>query len=92
MHVGDVSLELRVALERLVHLRKIRDAVTASFGPSDAPRARLRNSVVTRLVAAALDREPSPALGRDVLQAMRSVGWRTVRHSNADWWKGITPR
>jgi len=66
--------------------------VTAAFGPSDSPRARLRNSVVTRLVAAALDREPSPALGRDVLQAMRSAGWRSVRHANADWWKGVARR
>lgn len=87
-----MTSELRIALERLVHLRRIREAVTAAFGPAKTPRARLRNAVVTRVVAAALDREPSPSLGRDVLQAMRAVGWRSVRHARGDWWKGIAPR
>lgn len=87
-----LSLEARVILERLVYLKQVREAVLAAFGPSKNPRARLRNSFVTRRVAAALDREPSPALGADVVREMRSHGWRLVRHSNALWWKGVAPR
>jgi hypothetical protein len=84
-----VNLELRIALERLVYLRRIREHVTAAFGPGDSTRARLPNRELTRHVAAALDVEPSPMLSRDVIQAMRAAGWRHVRHARAAWWRGI---
>jgi hypothetical protein len=84
-----LNLELRIALERLVYLRRIREAVIAAFGPGEHPRARLHNRELTRHVAQALDVEPSPMLGRDVIQAMRAAGWRHVRHARVAWWKGI---
>lgn len=84
--------ELRIILERLVYLRRIKEAVLGAFGPSENYRDRLRNSIVVRHVAAALDREPSAALGADVIQAMRAHGWRTVRHSAVWWWKGMAKR
>jgi hypothetical protein len=84
-----VELELRLALERLVYLNEIRKHVLRGFGPSRNARARLRHSDVTRHVAKCLGREFSPALGRDVLQAMRSHGWRSVRHATMNWWKGV---
>jgi hypothetical protein len=86
---GSVNLELRIVLERLVYLRRIREHVTAAFGPARSPRERLHNRELTRHVAARLDIEPSPALGRDVIQAMRAHGWRHVRHARVAWWKGI---
>jgi hypothetical protein len=84
-----MELELRIALERLVYLQRLRELVLKAFAPSKNQRARLRNSEVTRHVAECLRREFSPALGRDVVQAMQSHGWRYVRHSNRPWWKGI---
>lgn len=84
-----MNLELRIALERLVHLNTIRQHVLEAFVPVDKPRARVRNSDVTRHVAERLGREFSPALGRDVLQAMRAHGWRCVRHATMHWWKGV---
>lgn len=83
-----LAAEARIVLERLVYLQKIRTTVLAAFGPGPA-RARLRNALVTRHVAAKLDREVSNALGHDVIQAMRQGGWRQVKHSNAIWWKGV---
>jgi len=86
-----VNLELRIALERLVYLKQIRDHVLAAFGPG-APKARLRHSEVTKLVAEAMGREFSPSLGRDVLQAMKAHGWRAVHHDHRPYWKGIARR
>ncbi|WP_297826363.1 hypothetical protein [Mycobacterium sp.] len=86
-----MTAELRIVLERLVYLRRIKEAALGAFG-AGVPGARLRNSDVTRLVAAALDREFSPALGRDVEQAMRAAGWRCVRHARALWWKGVVAK
>lgn len=87
-----LGADARIILERLVYLERLRTVVLAGFGPAKNPRVRLRNSALTRYVAMALDREPSNALGADVIQAMRSHGWRAVRHANATWWKGITRR
>ena len=87
-----MNLELRIALERLVYLQKVRTAVLGAFGPGRNQRARLHNGEVTKHVAAALDREPSAALGRDVIQAMRAHGWRHVSHARITWWKGIARR
>lgn len=86
-HHGGVSLELRIALERLVHLRRIRAHVEAAFGEGK-PSDRLHNRELTKHVAAAIDAEPSSMLGRDVQQAMRAAGWRPVRHARCIWWKG----
>lgn len=83
--------EFRAALERLVYLRRVREAALAAFAPGP-PRARLHNREVTRHVAAALDREESPALSRDVIQAMRAHGWRPIKHARAVYWKGIEGR
>lgn len=84
-----MNLELRIALERLVYLNEIRKHVLTGFRPAANQRARLRHSEVTKHVAKALGREFSPALGRDVLQAMRAHGWRSVRHATMNWWKGV---
>jgi hypothetical protein len=86
--VTGVAPELRAALERLVYLRRIREAALAAFG-AGPPRARLHNREVTRHVAGTLDAEASPALGRDVIQAMRAAGWRPVKHARVIFWKGI---
>jgi len=84
-----VKLELRIALERLAYLQQIRAHVLTGFAAAPAARGRIRHSEITKYVAACMRREFSPALGRDVLQAMKSHGWRYVRHSNRPWWKGI---
>lgn len=84
-----MSLELRIALERLVYLQQIREHVLSAFGASDDPRARLHNRELTLHVAEAMRKEYSPALRRDVIQAMVAHGWRYVTHARIAWWKGI---
>ncbi len=87
---GDrLSLELRIALERLVYLQQIREHVLRSFGASKNPRDRLHNRELTHHVAEAMRREYSPSLRRDVIQAMVAHGWRYVTHARIAWWKGI---
>lgn len=83
-----LSLELRIALERLVYLQRIRELVQAAFGPG-SPKDRLLNSEVTHHVAERLDREFSPRLARDVIQAMRHAGWRHVTIARQTRWKGM---
>ena len=84
-----MNLELRIALERLVYLNSLRTHVLSAFGPAKNPKTRLKHSDVTKLVAERLGKEFSPALGRDVLQAMRAHGWRCVRHARRHYWKGV---
>jgi hypothetical protein len=83
-----VSADARIILERLVYLQRVRTIVLGGFAPG-SPKARLHNGELTRHVAAELDREPSPALARDVIQAMRAHGWRNVSHARITWWKGV---
>ena len=87
-----MNLELRIALERLVYLKAIRDHVLSAFTLSDNRRSKVKNSDVTKHVANALGREFSPALGRDVIQAMKAHGWRCVRDSKRHTWRGVRPR
>ena len=84
-----MNIELRIALERLVYLNGLRAHVLGAFELGTNARARIKHSEITKHVAARLGREFSPALGRDVLQAMTAHGWRYVRHSNRPWWKGV---
>ena len=84
-----MNLELRIALERLLYLNAVQAHVLGGFELAAGPKVRIKHSEVTRYVAERLGREFSPALGRDVLQAMKAHGWRHVRHSCMYWWKGV---
>jgi hypothetical protein len=84
-----VNLELRIALERLVYLNAIRGHVLGAFELASNRKVRIKHSEITRYVAQRIGREFSPALGRDVLQAMTSHGWRPIKHSCMYWWRGV---
>jgi hypothetical protein len=84
-----MSLELKIALKRLVYLQAIRATVLTAFGPG-APTDKVLASDVAKHVADALGRECSPWLRRDVTQAMQALaGWRSVMNEGYRLWRGV---
>lgn len=84
-----MSLELKVALQRLVYLQSIRAAVLSAYGPGPA-KTRVLASDVAAAAAGALGRNDSPWLRRDVAQAMRTLGgWRSVTIEGRRLWVGV---
>ena len=85
---GGTLIAARAVVARLLYLRRLTDAALAAFGPGDA-KDRLRASVVSKHVAAVVDREDSGHFRADLAQALRAAGWRSVMLGNRRCWKGM---
>jgi hypothetical protein len=79
-------------LGRLVYLRKLRRLALKLYERVPDDKVRVRTSQVGQDVAALLDVNYSAYFQRDLNDALKRVGWRTVNVSNNPQWKGVRRR
>lgn len=82
---------LSLVLQRLDRLRVLREAALALF-ELGAPTDRVRASEVAAAVASRVLREDSGWFRRELTEALKLAGWRSVRKGNVRRWCGIRRR
>lgn len=83
------ALHLTAVLERLLYLAKLRKCALEHFKRVEDKKIRVKRSEVSLLVAEKLDMTWSPRFAFDVVEAMRAVGWRSVRTDGTQLWLGV---
>lgn len=83
---------MAAVLRRLARAERIRSIAASAFETVPDRKQMVRRLLVYQLVADTLAEEVNPPLCREVMTAVRELGWRPLRPQNRRMFACVRPR